>query len=441
MSIVFLGSSNVSNGLAQGTSAVVPKPGGVVDGDFLLAFISLGNTGTVVAPAGWTEVVLAVNTAPNLQNRIYWRLASSEPATWTWTFPSAAYVGIVHATRGVSHVFAANQSDDGLSLLAHTTPVIAAPANAWLVSSWTGRNLLALGWAPPAGDTERQDVIGGLLILLNINHAVDDTSAPVVAGNYSKTTNTLLSVRALSGLVALAPTLSPLLPTALDLKAPIAQPVMSRTMLPTALDLKAPFATATLGVGVLPSALDLKAPVGAAVLNRAILADIIDLKSLVGDPIMGPAGLVWTPVNAVHLQVTAELIAGEVFLDAPPVVTFSDLASATITPGQVTIQGTPLPLIDGISEAEIIPGEVTLFPQSLNLSHLFSNAEQILLGDLISNESPIDTQALFGTTVFGLQIGSAVTPFVIPPINTVNGYEKFADAQIFPVYPYGGVCC
>lgn len=210
MAISFVGSSNTSNGLAAGTSAVIPRPAGVVDGDFLLAFVSIGHTGAITAPAGWTEVPLSVNTAPSLQNRIYRKVAASEPASWTWTFASSAYVGICHATRGVGAVFAAQQSDDGLSLLSHTTPTLPAPNNAWLVSSWTGRNLVALGWAPPAGDSERQDVIGGLLVLLNVNHAVDDTNGPVPSGNYSKTALTLIAVRALDALVVLAPTLDPI---------------------------------------------------------------------------------------------------------------------------------------------------------------------------------------------------------------------------------------
>lgn len=219
MAISFVGSSNVSNGLAQGTSAIVPRPVGVIDGDRLLAFISIGNNGAITPPAGWSELVLATNTAGvTLQNRIYTKVAASEPASWTWTFTSAAYVGIAHATRGVGGIFAAQQSDDGIALLAHSTPVLPAPAGAWLISSWTGRNLVALGWAPPAGDTERQDVIGGLLVLLNVNHAVDDTAGSVAAGNYSKTAATLIAVRALDALVVLAPVLDPI--TLGELKSP-----------------------------------------------------------------------------------------------------------------------------------------------------------------------------------------------------------------------------
>src|SRR5689334_18499080 len=101
MAISFVGSSNVSNGIAQGASAVVPKPAGTVDGDFILAFISVGNNNTITAPAGWTELSLTTNFAgATLQNRIYWKVASSEPASWTWTFTSSAYVGIAHTTRG-----------------------------------------------------------------------------------------------------------------------------------------------------------------------------------------------------------------------------------------------------------------------------------------------------------------------------------------------------
>lgn len=214
-----MGSSFVANGLAQGTSAVLPRPGGTVDGDRLLAFISIGNSGAITAPAGWVELPLTDVAFATLQSRIYTKVASGEPASWAWTFSSAAYVGIAHVTRGVGGIFAADQDDDGVSLLAHTTPNLPAPTGAWLVSSWTGRNLLALGWTPPAGDTERQDVIGGLLILLNVNHAVDDTNNPVAAGSYSKSALTLIAVRAFSGLVVLAPTLDPVQVQAL--KSPV----------------------------------------------------------------------------------------------------------------------------------------------------------------------------------------------------------------------------
>lgn len=259
MAITFVGSSNVANGLAAGTSAVVPRPVGVVDGDLLLAFISIGVTSAITAPAGWTEVPLGVNTAPNLQNRIYSKVASSEPASWTWTFANAAYVGIAHATRGVGGVVQAQQSDDGLSILVHTTPTLPAPTGSWLVSSFTGRNLLALGWGPPAGDTERQDVIGGLLVLLNVNHAVDDTNGPVTAGNYSKTAGTLLAVRALDALVVLAPAINPVVLGVL--KSPVSFGTFSINLGVTVNPVKSPISFGTFNINLNLTMGELKSPV------------------------------------------------------------------------------------------------------------------------------------------------------------------------------------
>lgn len=443
--ISFVGSSNVSNGLAQGTSAVVPKPGGVVNGDFLLAFVSIGNTAAITAPAGWVEVSLGTNTAPNLQNRIYSKVASGEPASWTWTFTSAAYVGICHATRGVSHVYAANQTDDSLSLLAHTTPVVAAPANGWLVSSWTGRNLLALGWSPPSLDLERQDVIGGLLILLNVNHAVDDTNGPVAAGSYSKTTNTLISIRALDALVALAPTLDPIVGTALDLKGLVSAPVVGLGVVGAPLDAKAVLAPGVLGLGVLGSALDGRASVASATASLGMVAAPIDLKALIVPPIVGPAGLVGTPLESVHLHTSGTLIPGEVFIGGTPMDLKSPVAQPVITPGNVNFGGVPLLLTASIPAPVLTPGEVTLFAEPIPAALAITEDGMIVLGYLISNEDPLTLKFDHPGFLLGLTIGSNVGPFIVPPPNTATTYLRFPNRPMGPVVygtvEHGGVCC
>lgn len=443
--ITFVGSSNVSNGLAQGTSAVVPKPGGVINGDFLLAFVSIGNTAAITAPAGWVEVSLGTNTAPNLQNRIYFKVASGEPASWTWTFTSAAYVGICHATRGVSHVFAANQADDGLSLLAHTTPVVAAPANGWLVSSWTGRNLLALGWSPPSLDLERQDVIGGLLILLNVNHAVDDTNGPVAAGNYSKTTNTLISIRALDALLSLAPTLDPIVGTALDLKGLVSAPIMGLGVVGTPLDAKVVLAPGVLGLGVLGTALDGRASVVSATAGLGLVADPIDLKSLVASSVMGPVGLVGTPLEFVHLHTSGALIPGEVFVVGTPLDLKSTVAQPVIIPGNVNFGGVPLMLAASIPASVLTPGEVTLFAEPIPATLAITEDGMIVLGYLISNEDPLLVEFDHPGFLLGLTIGSSISLFAVPPPNTGTTYLRFPNRPMGPVVygavEHGGVCC
>jgi len=206
MAISFVASSSVANGLAQGTSATVPKPAGVVNGDRLIVTITIGNNGAIVAPANWIELSLATNfVGTTLQKRIYTKVANAEPASWVWTFSSAAYTGIAHATRGVGQLAVAAQDADGLALFSHTTPSLTAVNPSWLVSSFAGRNLLALGWSPQAGDSEREDRIGGLLILLNVNAMIADSNGQVGAGTYSRTATTLISVQALDALIVLGP--------------------------------------------------------------------------------------------------------------------------------------------------------------------------------------------------------------------------------------------
>lgn len=397
MAITFVGSSNVANGLANGTSAVVPRPAGVVDGDRLLAFISIGTVGAIGAPAGWVEVPLSVNTAPNLQNRVYTKVASSEPATWTWTFASSAYVGIAHATRGVGAVFAANQSDDGLSLLSHTTPVLPAPAGAWLISSWTGRSLLALGWAAPAGDTERQDVIGGLLVLLNVNHAVDDTNAPVVAGNYSKTTATLLAVRALCGLVVLAPVLDPITGPGIDGRVSFATATMGLGTVATPIVTSSGFSTATMGMGV-----------------------------------------VGTPVISAQTFGLAEMVPGNVDLTGIPFTEHEVIPTPLIDPGNVDLIAQPFTIRDLGGDPEIVPGNVDLVAEPISTVLEFGDPV-ILLGFALGGE-PWTEYATFPDFLTGQQIG-ILTPGQRQFLASPNSNQVFAESVIFGVNSTYGPCC
>lgn len=400
MAISFVGSSNVANGLAQGTSAVVPRPPGVVNGDFLLAFISIGNVGAVVPPAGWADIPLGTFTAPNLQCRAYWKVAAGEPVSWTWTFPNTSYVGIAHATRGVGAVFGAAQGDDGLSLLAHTTPVVAAPSGGWLVSSWTGRNLLALGWAPPAGDTERQDVTGGLIILLNVSHAVDDTNASVVAGNYSKTTNSLIAVRALDALVSLSPLLDPLLAVPVDGRAVFDTSVLGVGLLADPLDTFAVFGAATLGLGLLPASVDTVQDFGVSVV-------------VPGEVFLFPLVL-----DGRHLLSVAEVVPGEVVLGGMPLVTVQDFGASSVEPGEVVLLPPPVTAVDD-----------------------FDGPHEVMLGFAISDFS-VDFYAVFGDALLGRQIGSDVEPFLVPNPFVVDTFEHVGAAGlIFNSVAASGPCC
>jgi len=70
---------------SSGTSLVINKPPGTIDGDTMVALLTAGG-GTVAGwtgPAGWNEV--ADSTTGRPVNAVYWKTASSEGTSYTFT--------------------------------------------------------------------------------------------------------------------------------------------------------------------------------------------------------------------------------------------------------------------------------------------------------------------------------------------------------------------
>lgn len=73
-----------NSGSQSGSTVVVPVPTGTQNGDLMIAIVNA--TGAIITPpAGWTEIVSQSDT------RGYSRVASSEPASYTWTIGEADY--------------------------------------------------------------------------------------------------------------------------------------------------------------------------------------------------------------------------------------------------------------------------------------------------------------------------------------------------------------
>ncbi len=112
MPVAYRSSSTVTNGTA-GTSVTVSKPAGMTEtgaagADVMVAFIAAVGAPTFTAPAGWT-LITTIASGSNVTLKAYWKLASSEAASFTWTLGSSqrnwgwisAYTG-VHPTAPVS---------------------------------------------------------------------------------------------------------------------------------------------------------------------------------------------------------------------------------------------------------------------------------------------------------------------------------------------------
>lgn len=79
--------SYAHTGNAASASVVVVVPTGTANGDVMVASIQAPSTRTITPPAGW--ILLQTESGNTLSAAVYWRVASSEPADYTWTFSAS----------------------------------------------------------------------------------------------------------------------------------------------------------------------------------------------------------------------------------------------------------------------------------------------------------------------------------------------------------------
>jgi hypothetical protein len=80
--------SSSSQGNASGSGLTVTKPAGVADGDLLIVAAYLEsdtNTWASVGAGFNTSAALTQDNTGAFQLQVWWKIAASEPASWTWT--------------------------------------------------------------------------------------------------------------------------------------------------------------------------------------------------------------------------------------------------------------------------------------------------------------------------------------------------------------------
>lgn len=82
----FIASASTQN-TSTGSTLVINKPTGTVDGDLMVAFMCCDGNRTWTGDTGWTEI-LDQGSTPNL--RIVYKIASSEGSTYTFTTSASA---------------------------------------------------------------------------------------------------------------------------------------------------------------------------------------------------------------------------------------------------------------------------------------------------------------------------------------------------------------
>ncbi len=184
--------SATQNNGGGSTSLTITKPAGAVEKDLLVAHVSVRNSGTITAPAGWTQVVNAAYSFYHRQSVWYKVATASEPANYTWTFgTSGAAAGGLSAFYGVK-----TSTAPGPLHVADTTPqtansgtvtatgITTTNANALVLALFTARNNTTFTQA--AGMTELYEVgASGALAVAT------DSMIQVAAGTTGNKTSTL----------------------------------------------------------------------------------------------------------------------------------------------------------------------------------------------------------------------------------------------------------
>lgn len=154
MTVAFVNDADVTNATA-GTTVVVSRPASTANGHVLVAFIAMTNLATITPPAGW-NLIGSQDASTSTRIVAYWKLASGEPASWTWTLGSSqrnwgwvgAYSGVkttapIHDSQGTADTtagtaFALSPSVEITSGGAGVSAVSAIRTASGTGTTWTG---------------------------------------------------------------------------------------------------------------------------------------------------------------------------------------------------------------------------------------------------------------------------------------------------------------
>jgi hypothetical protein len=80
-------------GASAANSPTVSKPTGTADGDMLLASITWYDSSgsTITPPSGWTQLDRGDTVDAHTSGASFWKIASGEGASWTWTISGTPY--------------------------------------------------------------------------------------------------------------------------------------------------------------------------------------------------------------------------------------------------------------------------------------------------------------------------------------------------------------
>lgn len=172
--------TNGATSAGSPATAACNVPVGTVDGDTLIAIVGGRQTAGipgVTPPAGWTE--FATRDENNNTIRGYWRIASSEPASYSWSVTGTANTTVAisitringaHATTPIDVSAVAGGSTNDPTAPTVTTTV----ANCMVMIACEQGPATGATYTPPAGWVERYDTNFGTAAVSLVDIAAND---------------------------------------------------------------------------------------------------------------------------------------------------------------------------------------------------------------------------------------------------------------------------
>jgi hypothetical protein len=155
--------SSASSSASLGGDPVVTKPTGTVDGDLLIAEAVVSTGGSITPVAGGAAWILH-GSSLGASSPFWWKIALSEPASYTFTVPGGTAGSNVSISRFDGHHPVS--PIDAVSGITNTLQTVIIPT---LTSLGAGRllyqavmKLNAGNWTPPGTAAERFDAAGGV---------------------------------------------------------------------------------------------------------------------------------------------------------------------------------------------------------------------------------------------------------------------------------------
>lgn len=212
MAISFRSAATTANGAAP-VLVSVAKPAGVVDGDVMVAFVTISADKTIVAgPAGWTllDTQVTGSATGDCRCAAYYRVAASEGSAYVWDFSGGADCAaaiLAYSGAGADQVDTFTSRLMAGSTTDHTAPSVTTSSDTAVLMAY-GTNPFFNGdttFTTPSGLTARAEADPGAGTTNRAVLKVFDLAATAATPTGTKVTTLNNSAKGVAFTVGLKP--------------------------------------------------------------------------------------------------------------------------------------------------------------------------------------------------------------------------------------------